>query len=110
MKQGEIWFANLDPTEGSEQSGLRPVLIVSGNLANHYAPVVVCCPLTTKLKHYKGNPILAPDAINGLKQASEVMVIHVRSIAKSRLSKPIGKVSSFTIREVKETINDLLTM
>ena len=47
MKQGELWFANLNPTSGSEQAGFRPVIIVSGNLANEYAPVVVCCPLTT---------------------------------------------------------------
>jgi mRNA interferase MazF len=50
MRQGEIWNANLNPTEGSEQAGFRPVVIISGNLANTYAPVVLCCPLTTKLK------------------------------------------------------------
>ena len=84
MKQGEIWYANLNPTEGSDQAGIRPVLIVSGNLANTYAPVVVCCPLTTKLNNYKGNPILIPNKQNGIAKTSEVMVIHIRSLAKSR--------------------------
>jgi mRNA interferase MazF len=108
MKQGEIWFANLNPTEGSEQSGFQPVLIVSGNLANTYAPVVVCCPLTTKLKYYKGNPILEPSKLNGLKTQSEVMVIHIRSLAKSRLKSLIGKVSSADLQLAKQTINELL--
>ena len=52
MKQGEIWLTNLNPTEGSEQSGFRPVIIVSGDALNDNAQVVWCCPLTTKLKKY----------------------------------------------------------
>lgn len=109
MKQGEIWFANLNPTEGSEQAGFRPVLIVSGNLANTYAPVVVCCPITTKLKHYKGNPILSPNKVNGLKAPSEVMVIHIRSLAKSRLKSLIGKIHADELLLAKQTITELLT-
>jgi mRNA interferase MazF len=110
MKQGEIWYANLNPTEGSEQAGFRPVLIVSGNLVNEYAPLVVCCPITTKLKHYKGNLILLPDAHNGLKQQSEVMAIHIRSLSKSRLKQRIGYVSMAEVNMLKATINDLLRL
>ncbi|MFN5024550.1 MAG: type II toxin-antitoxin system PemK/MazF family toxin [Bacteroidota bacterium] len=109
MKQGEIWYADLNPTEGSEQAGFRPVMIVSGNLANQYAPVVVCCPLTTKLKHYYGNPILKPNSINGLKKESEVMVIHIRSVSKTRLKKHVGSVSAEELKKCKETLNDLVT-
>jgi len=60
MLQGEIWYANLSPTKGSEQAGYRPVLIVSGNLMNKYLPIVICCPLTSKIKNYKGNIIVQP--------------------------------------------------
>ena len=108
MKQGELWFANLNSTSGSEQAGFRPVLIISGNLANEYAPVVVCCPLTTKLKNYKGNPILEPTKTNGLKKKSEVLVIHIRSLANDRLKQKIGKVPNETIEFVKQTIGELL--
>jgi mRNA interferase MazF len=66
MKQGEIWFADLNPVEGSEQAGFRPVLVISGNLLNTYAPVLICCPLTTKIKNYKGNVVLTPSKENGL--------------------------------------------
>lgn len=108
MRQGEIWQANLNPTEGSEQAGFRPVIIVSGNLANEYAPVVLCCPLTTKLKHYKGDPILEPNSQNGLSDSSEIMVIHLRSISKTRLKQKLGQVSEEVVLELKQTINDLL--
>jgi mRNA interferase MazF len=108
MRQGEIWKANLNPIEGSEQAGCRPVVIVSGNLANTYAPVVVCCPLTTKLKNYKGNPILEPSEKNGLSSTSEILVIHLRSLSKSRLIEKLGEVSPKVILELKQTINDLL--
>ena len=51
MKQGEIWSANLDPAKESEQAEHRPVVIVSGNLLNIHLNIVICCPLTTKLKN-----------------------------------------------------------
>ena len=53
MKQREIWYANLNPGTGSEHQGFRPVVIVSGNLLNHYLQVVIACPLTSKIKNYK---------------------------------------------------------
>ncbi|MEN9302230.1 MAG: putative growth inhibitor, PemK-like protein [Bacteroidota bacterium] len=76
MNQGEIWHTKFirhgEPIEGSEQAGFRPVVIISGNLLNIYANVVVCCPLTTKLKNYHGNLILSPTPQNGLSETSEV--------------------------------------
>jgi mRNA interferase MazF len=54
MKQCELWYADLNPVKGSEQAGMRPVVIVSGNLMNTYLNVVICCPLTSKIKNYKG--------------------------------------------------------
>jgi mRNA interferase MazF len=108
MKQGDIWYANLNPIEGSEQAGFRPVLILSGNLLNENTPLVICCPLTTKLKYYKGNPILEPNALNGLKKTSEAMIIHIRSMAKSRLKEYVGKVPKDIVDQMKHTLNDIL--
>lgn len=109
MKQGEIWFADLTPVKGSEQSGYRPVLIISGNLLNTYAPVIICCPLTTKIKNYKGNVVLQPDTENGLKQTSEVLTFHVLSISKDRLTQKIGEVPSHVILSIKTALNELLS-
>ncbi len=109
MKQGELWYANLSPTVGSEQAGARPLLIISGNLLNTYLNVVICCPLTTKIKNYKGNLVLNPDNINNLSETSEVLTFHVRSVSKSRLIKKIGNVSKEELKLVKKCLDEILT-
>ena len=108
MKQGEIWNANLDPIRGSEQAGFRPVVIVSGNLLNEHLQVVIVCPLTTKVKSYKGNPILTPNNINKLKLTSEILVFHIRSVSKFRLIEKIGAVSKTEIKTIQATVSDIL--
>ncbi|MFN5183249.1 MAG: type II toxin-antitoxin system PemK/MazF family toxin [Bacteroidota bacterium] len=108
MKQGEIWYANLNPVKGQEQAGVRPVVIISGNLLNTYLNLLICCPLTTKIKNYKGNVVLQPDKKNKLKQASEILVFNLRSISKDRLTKKIGEINSNDIDAIKQTVNDLM--
>ncbi len=108
MLQGEIWYANLSPTKGSEQAGLRPVVIISGNLLNEYLNIVICCPLTTKIKNYKGDLVLEPNKTNGLKQKSEILTFHIRSISKERLTKKIGKISAAEVKELKKYLNEIL--
>jgi mRNA interferase MazF len=109
MKQGEIWFTNLNPTQGSEQAGIRPVLIISGNLLNQYAEVVICVPLTTKIKNYHGNLILLPNDTNGLNEKSEALTLHVRSISKTRLKERLGKISTDEMRQVLTCMSEILT-
>ena len=109
MNQGEIWYTNLNPTERSEQAGFRTVVIISGNLLNKYANVVVCCPLTTKLKNYHGNLILSPTPQNGLTETSEVLTLHVCSLAKSSLKQHIGTLSKSEIAKILKCLNEILT-
>jgi mRNA interferase MazF len=109
MKQGEIWYANLNPSKGSEQAGLRPVAVISGNMLNQYMPIVIVVPLTTKIKNYKGNPILDPDNVNGLKQRSEILTFHIRSISKDRLIEKVGRIEKSTLTQILKTIHDILT-
>lgn len=108
MKQGEIWFANLTPTKGSEQAGMRPVVILSGNLLNEHLNILIVAPLTTKIKRYKGNPILHPTVINGLKNESEMLVFHIRSISKDRLVNKLGKIETNEIDRAIKTLNEIL--
>lgn len=108
MKQCEIWYANLNPGKGSEQLGFRPVVIVSGNLLNQYLQVVICCPLTTKIKNYKGNIILEPNERNGLAEKSEIMIFHIRSLSKDRLVKKIGNISETQLKELKLRLDEIL--
>jgi mRNA interferase MazF len=108
MRQGEIWKANLDPSKGSEQAGFRPVVIVSGNLLNENLATVIVVPLTTKVKQYKGNPVLTPDKVNGLKEESEMLVFHIRSVSKHRLIAKTGNISRDELARTIKTLNDIL--
>jgi mRNA interferase MazF len=108
MKQGEIWFVDLNPSKGSEQAGLRPVVIISGNLLNQHLPVVIAVPLTTKVKKYKGNPVITPTKVNGLKSESEMLVFHIRSISKDRFINKIGNIEPTQLETSIKTLNDIL--
>lgn len=108
MKQGEIWYADLNPTKGSEQAGLRPVVVISGNLLNQHLNVVIVVPLTTKVKNYKGNPVLRPSKENGLKTESEMLIFHVRSVSKERLVRRLGSIEPTQLTLSLKTLNEIL--
>ncbi len=108
MKQGEIWMVNLNPIRGSEQAGTRPVVIISGNLLNTHAAVIIACPLTSKIKNYHGNVILTPNKINGLNSKSEILTFQIRSISKDRITNQVGKINNKELDQVKECLGDIL--
>lgn len=108
MRQCEIWYADLNPTKGSEQAGLRPVVVVSGNLLNQHLEIVIVVPLTTKIKKYKGNPILVPSSSNGIQNESEMLVFHIRSVSKDRLVRKLGNIEVDQLDRAIKTLNDLL--
>ncbi len=108
MKQREIWYADLNPVKGSEQKGYRPVVIISGDVVNTHLQIVIACPLTSKIKNYKGNIVLEPTAINGLSKPSEIMIFHIRSISKDRLVQCIGSITSEELSTLKKGLGDIL--
>jgi mRNA interferase MazF len=108
MKQGEIWYANLNPSKGSEQAGLRPVVILSGNLLNQHLNVVIVVPLTSRIKKYKGNPVLIPSKVNGLKAESEMLVFHIRSVSKDRMVNKVGNIEPSELDLSIKTLNEIL--
>lgn len=105
MMQGEIWYADLEPVKGSEQSGKRQVVIVSGPTMNIALPVIIACPLTSVIKNIKGCVVIQKDKINNLKKDSEILVLQIRTISKNRLSKKIGSITMHQLDLIKEGIN-----
>jgi mRNA interferase MazF len=85
------------------------VLVVSGNLMNAHLNVVWVCPLTSKLHGYAGNPQLQPSVENGLSVASEVLVVHLRSLDRSRLVQRLGSVDPKVVDIVHQTVAKVLT-
>jgi mRNA interferase MazF len=108
MKQREIWYADLNPVRGSEQKGYRPVVIISGDALNTYLNIVIACPLTSRIKNYKGNVVLEPNNENGLPLKSEILTFHIRSISKERLVNKIGNISKEELSTLKQSLDDIL--
>ena len=77
-------------------------------MLNKYLPIVIACPLTTKIKAYKGNVIISPDDKNGLSEKSEVLTFHIRSISKERLTKKVGEITETQLEVIKQTLSDIL--
>ncbi len=108
MKQGDIYWAQLNPVKGREKAGQRPVLIVSGNAMNDNLGIVITCPLSTALKHYPGSVLLQKNEQNGLPCDSEVITFQIRSLSKSRLAEKLGSVCPSELKKVIKTLNEVL--
>lgn len=109
MKQRDIWLADLNPVKGSEQRGIRPVVIISGNAMNDNLNIAIICPLSSKIKQYAGCIVLQKDEQNGLSDDSEIITFQVRTIAQERLIKKLGQISEKELVNIKMGLNDILT-
>jgi mRNA interferase MazF len=85
MKQREIWMADLNPVKGSEQKGIRPVVIISGNAMNDNLCICIVCPMSFRIKNYAGCLIVKKDSLNGLDMDSEIITFRVRTVSGDRL-------------------------
>jgi len=108
MKQREIWLANLNPTKGREQRGIRPVVIVSGNAMNDHMDICIVCPVTSKIKNYAGCVVLKKDKLNGLKEDSEIISFQIRTIAKERLIRKVGEITPEQLKNLKMGLIEVL--
>jgi len=109
MKQRDICLANLNPAEGNEQSGVRPVVVISGNAMNDNLNICIVCPLTSNIKNYSGCLVLLKDDVNHLDQDSEVLTFQIRTISKSRLTKKIGIISESQLKDILNGLREVLT-
>ncbi len=102
--QGEIWLARLDPTEGSEIKKTRPCLVISSTLVNKKLRTITVIPLSSGKKNAVLLLIdLLPNAENGLKKDCHLVIPQIRTLAKSRLIKKIGKVGQPIIDLIRES-------
>lgn len=109
---GEIYLVRLDPTEGSEQAGTRPAVVVSRDAINRYSPVIVICPLTDAARVLKLYPsdvkIESPEG--GLTNDSVVLTLQVRAIAKARLVKRLGELRPDTMHQIEQALKITLNL
>ena len=113
MIRGEIYQADLDPTQDSEQAGKRPVLIVSRDGINRSSPVIVIVPITKftpKKKIYPSHHLVRASGGNGLTQDSIIKCEQIRAISKSRLSRKRGKLNKEDLVKVEAALKIVLAL
>ena len=107
VEPGEVWWALPDPAVGREQSGRRPVLIVSNERVHRtVTTLVVVVPVTTKDRGWLNHVELNAGA--GVEQRSFAMTEQVRTISRQRLAKKIGVVEGSVLRDVREWLLDYI--
>jgi len=101
IKKGDIFLANLEPTKGSEQGGIRPVLIIQNDISNKHSPVTIIAAITSKIfeKEYPTNIFILKED-SRLDKNSTIMLNQIRSIDNSRLIKKIGSLDNFIMNKV----------
>jgi mRNA interferase MazF len=105
IKRGDIYYADLSPVIGSEQGGLRPVLIVQNNIGNKYSPTVIAAAITSKISKAKlPTHIDVPSADAGLAKDSIILLEQIRTIDKKRLKEKMGHLNDDTMLSVNNAI------
>lgn len=96
IKRGDIFYADLRPVVGSEQGGIRPVIILQNDTGNKYSPTTIVASLTSNVNKKANVPthiVLYRDHANGLRADSVVLCEQIRTIDKKRIKEKIGRIN-----------------
>ena len=105
VRRGEIYYADLSPVVGSEQGGLRPVLIIQNDIGNRYSPTVIVAAITSKIDKARLPTHIEIQADEyGLSKDSVVLAEQVRTIDKRRLRERVGLLSQEAMAAVDEAL------
>ncbi len=105
IKRGEIYYADLSPVVGSEQGGVRPVLVVQNDVGNKFSPTVIAAAITSQLDKAKlPTHITLPAEKYGLPKNSVVLLEQIRTLDKRRLKEKIGELSADIMTRVNEAL------
>lgn len=107
VKRGDIYYADLSPVVGSEQGGVRPVLVVQNDIGNKYSPTVIAAAITSQINKAKMPTHIEISAEEyGLNKDSVILLEQVRTIDKRRLREKIGHLDE----ELMLSVNDALSV
>ena len=105
IKRGDIFYADLSPVIGSEQGGIRPVLIIQNDIGNKFSPTVIATAITSQINKAKMPTHIELDAKNhGLPKDSVILAEQIRTIDKKRLKEKIGRVDDELMAKVNEAL------
>lgn len=104
FKRGDIFYADLSPVVGSEQGGMRPVLIVQNDIGNHYSPTVIVAAITARISKSKMPTHVGISANNGIERDSVILLEQIRTIDKQRLKDKVTHLNNSTMAKVDKAI------
>ena len=106
VRRGEIYYADLSPVVGSEQGGVRPVLIVQNDVGNKYSPTVIAAAITSQKEKSKLPTHIEINAQNcGLAKNSVVLLEQIRTIDKKRLKERMGMLDEDAMYQVNSALS-----
>lgn len=105
VKRGDVYYANLNPVVGSEQGGVRPVLVIQNDIGNKYSPTVIVAAITSRIKKAKlpTHVEITGDYTN-LDKDSVILLEQIRTLDKKRLQRHIAHLEEDVIEDVNQSI------
>ena len=111
IRRGDIYYADLRPVVGSEQGGVRPILIIQNDTGNKHSPTVICAALTSKMNKAKLPTHVQLDADRyGVLKDSVILLEQVRTIDKSRLKEKVCHLDKHIIKKVNHALEVSLAL
>jgi len=106
IKRGDMFYANLSPVIGSEQGGVRPVLVVQNNTGNRYSPTVIVAAITSKINKGKlPTHVEIETSHYNIPKNSVILLEQIRTIDKRRLEEKIGSLDEKTMMDVNVALS-----
>ena len=105
IRRGDIYYADLSPVVGSEQGGIRPVLIVQNDVGNRFSPTVIAAAITRQKDKARLPTHIQVDSVgSGLAKDSIVLLEQIRTIDKKRLKEHMGRLDDFSMKRVNQAL------
>lgn len=105
IQRGDIYYASLNPVIGSEQGGIRPVLVIQNDVGNRYSPATIVAAITARMrKHPLPTHVYLPRGASGLKRNSIILLEQIRTIDQIRLKDYIGYADERVMEQVDKAL------
>ena len=105
VRRGDIYYADLSPVVGSEQGGIRPVLVIQNNIGNRHSPTIICAAITSKMNKAKlPTHIEISTRDYNIVKNSVILLEQIRTIDKQRLKEYVCHIDSAMMKKVDEAI------
>ena len=105
VKRGDIFYADLSPVVGSEQGGIRPVIIIQNDIGNRYSPTVIVAAITSQINKAKlPTHVEISSEEYGLNRDSVVLLEQIRTLDKKRLKEKIGHMTEDDLKKVNKSL------